>query len=163
LRFWASEKRFMKEPSACIRSAGRVRPETGRPLAPCRLTLESSRKLNVTKRRPKHIFLDNWVENYRMCRRKKPVHLVIDGLPAHKGKVVKDYIKTTNGKLTLHVLSGYAPELNPDELVWSHAKRTGVAGRPPQKGENWPKKLISNCKLLRIHQHWFGRFSDILM
>jgi transposase len=24
--------------------------------------------------------------------------------------------------LTLHFLPGYAPELNPDELVWSHMK-----------------------------------------
>jgi len=30
---------------------------------------------------------------------------------------------------------GYAPELNPDELVWSYAKRTGRARRPLQRGE----------------------------
>ena len=28
------------------------------------------------------------------------------------------------------LLPGYAPELNPDELVWSHMKRTGTAKRP---------------------------------
>ena len=33
-------------------------------------------------------------------------------------------------------LPGYAPELNPDELVWSHVKRTGTARRPLQQGEN---------------------------
>jgi hypothetical protein len=27
------------------------------------------------------------------------------------------------------------PDLNPDELVWSYAKRTGTARRPLQKGE----------------------------
>lgn len=70
-----------------------------------------------------------------MYRRKKPLHLVIDGLPAHKKAVVKDYIISTRGRLTLHFLPGYAPDLNPDELVWSHAKRTGVARRPLQKGE----------------------------
>ena len=61
-----------------------------------------------------------------MRRRSKPVHLVLDGLPAHKTKLVKTYVASTKGMLTLHFLPGYAPELNPDELVWSHMKRTGV-------------------------------------
>ena len=54
-----------------------------------------------------------------MRRRLKPVHLVVDGLPAHKTVLVKEYVASTDGLLTLHVLPGYAPELNPDELVWS--------------------------------------------
>jgi transposase len=65
-----------------------------------------------------------------MRRRSKPVHLVIDGLPAHKTALVKAYVASTDGMLTLHFLPGYAPELNPDELVWSHMKRTGVARAP---------------------------------
>jgi transposase len=62
-----------------------------------------------------------------MRRRSKPVHLVLDGLPAHKTTLVKTYVASTNGMLTLHFLPGDAPELNPDELVWSHMKRSGVA------------------------------------
>jgi len=53
--------------------------------------------------------------------RKRPLHLVLDSLPAHQTKLVADYVATTNGRLTLHVLPGYAPDLNPDALVWSHA------------------------------------------
>jgi transposase len=64
--------------------------------------------------------------------RKRPLHLVLDGLPAHKKAVVKDYVASTEGKLTLHYLPGYAPDLNPDELVWSYAKRTGTARSPLQ-------------------------------
>src|SRR6202022_3664797 len=70
-----------------------------------------------------------------MFNRRKAVHLVVDGLPAHKKAIVKEYVASTQGKLTLHFLPGYAPDLNPDELVWSHVKRTGVARRPLQKGE----------------------------
>lgn len=70
-----------------------------------------------------------------MYRRKKPVRLVVDGLPAHKKANVKEYVASTRGKLTLHFLPGYAPDLNPDELVWSHAKRTGVARSPLRAGE----------------------------
>lgn len=91
-----------------------------------------------------------------MFKRRKPVHLVIDGLPAHRKAVVKDYVASTNGKLTLHFLPGYAPDLNPDELVWSHVRRTGVARRPLQKGEELgPKiheqlaKIGRNPKLVR--------------
>ena len=71
-----------------------------------------------------------------MHRRKKPVRLVVDGLPAHKSACVKEYVASTRGKLLLHFLPGYAPDLNPDELVWSYAKRTGVARLPLKAGEN---------------------------
>lgn len=76
-----------------------------------------------------------------MRHRKRPVHLVLDGLPAHKKACVRDYVASTKGKLTLHFLPGYAPDLNPDELVWSHVKRTGVARRPLQKGEKLEDKV----------------------
>jgi transposase len=76
-----------------------------------------------------------------MRYRAKPVHLVVDGLPAHKTKLVKDYVQSTQGRLTLHVLPGYAPELNPDEAVWSHMKRTGVARAPLRKGERLRDKI----------------------
>ena len=77
-----------------------------------------------------------------MHRRKKPVHLVIDSLPAHKkASVVGKYVASTNGRLTLHFLPGYAPDLNPDELVWSHVKRTGTARRPLQQGEKLRDKI----------------------
>jgi transposase len=59
-----------------------------------------------------------------MYKRKKPIHLVVDGLPAHKRLIVKDYVQSTQGKLTMHFLPGYAPDLNPDELVWSYTKRS---------------------------------------
>lgn len=91
-----------------------------------------------------------------MHRRKKPLHLVVDGLPAHKKKCVKEYVATLHGRLHLHFLPGYAPDLNPDELVWSHAKRTGVARRPLMKGEKLQvrvheqlQKIGDNPKLVR--------------
>jgi len=84
-----------------------------------------------------------------MKYRRKPVHLVLDGLPAHKTALVKKYVASTEGRLTLHFLPGYAPELNPDELVWSHVKRTGTARRPLQKGEKLRDKIeeqLANLK-----------------
>ena len=84
-----------------------------------------------------------------MKYRRKPVHLVLDGLPAHKTALVKNYVASTEGCLTLHFLPGYAPELNPDELVWSHVKRTGTARSPLQKGEKLRDKIeeqLANLK-----------------
>lgn len=78
---------------------------------------------------------------HMMAERDRPVHLVIDGLPAHKKALVKDYVYSTEGRLTLHFLPGYAPDLNPDELVWSYAKRTGVARNPLRKGEKLQERV----------------------
>ncbi len=78
-----------------------------------------------------------------MHRRKKPLHLILDSLPAHKTAAVKDYVASKKGKLTLHYLPGYASDLNPDELVWSHAKRTGVARRALQAGERLEQRVTA--------------------
>ena len=85
-----------------------------------------------------------------MHRRKKSVHLVLDSLPAHKKSTVGKYVTSTNGRLTLHFLPGYAPDLNPDELVWSHVKRTGTARRPLRKGEKLRTKIEE--QLAKIQQ-----------
>ena len=86
----------------------------------------------------------------RMMRhRAKPVHLVVDGLPAHKTKAVKRYIQSTKGRLTLHFLPGYAPELNPDELVWSYVKRTGAARTPLRAGERLRDKIEAQMAAIK--------------
>lgn len=93
-----------------------------------------------------------------MYRRKKAVHLVVDGLPAHKKAIVKQYVAGTNGKLTLHFLPGYAPDLNPDELVWSHAKRTGVARNPLRKGEKLEARVNEQLQSVADNPHLVRSF-----
>jgi transposase len=86
----------------------------------------------------------------RMMRhRTRPVHMVLDGLPAHKTALVKAYVASTNGMLTLHFLPGYAPDLNPDELVWSHMKRTGVARTPLRQGEKLQDKIEAQLAAIK--------------
>ena len=84
-----------------------------------------------------------------MRRRTKPVRLVLDSLPAHKTRAVKNYVASTNGMLTLHFLPGYAPELNPDELVWSYVKRTGTARSPLQKGERLQERIEEQLEAIK--------------
>ena len=74
---------------------------------------------------------------------------MIDGLPAHKTALVKAYVASTNGMLTLHFLPGYAPELNPDELVWSHMKRTGVARTPLRRGEKLQERIEAQLAAIK--------------
>ena len=93
-----------------------------------------------------------------MKSRRKPVHLVVDGLPAHKKACVKEYIAATNGRLTMHFLPGYAPDLNPDELVWSHVKRTGAARRPLRKGESLREKIEQQLATLQKMPHLVRSF-----
>jgi transposase len=84
-----------------------------------------------------------------MRHRARPVHLVVDGLPAHKTALVKAYVASTDGMLTLHFLPGYAPELNPDELVWSHMKRTGAARVPLRRGEKLRDKIEAQLAAIK--------------
>jgi transposase len=84
-----------------------------------------------------------------MRRRAAPVHLVLDGLPAHKTALVNDYVASTGGLLTLHFLPGYAPELNPDEAVWSHIKRTGAARAPLRRGEKLRDKVKAQLAAIK--------------
>ena len=95
-----------------------------------------------------------------MKGRSKPVHLVVDGLPAHKKANVREYIASTRGKLSMHVLPGYAPDLNPDELVWSYVKRTGVARNPLRAGEKLElrieKQLHDVQRNRRLVRSFFG-------
>lgn len=81
----------------------------------------------------------------RMMRgRRQPLHLILAGRPAHKALAVKEYVAGLTGKLTLHYLPGYAPDLNPDELVWSHATRTGKARRPLHQGERLANRITAH-------------------
>ncbi len=49
----------------------------------------------------------------------------------------------------LHFLPGYAPELNPDELVWSYVKRTGVARAALRAGERLRDKIEAQLAAIK--------------
>ncbi|EQD54922.1 ISXoo2 transposase, partial [mine drainage metagenome] len=84
-------------------------------------------------------------------RRRRPLHRVIDGLPAHRKAVVRDSVASTKGRLTMHFLPGYAPELNPDEWVWSDTQRTGHARRPLHKGEKLEPRVTAQLTAIGNH------------
>jgi len=76
-----------------------------------------------------------------MQSRSERTFLVIDGHPAHTAKVVEHYLETLEGRLELHRLPSYAPDLNPDEFVWAHMKKNGVSKRPLKKNESLQNRV----------------------
>ena len=72
-----------------------------------------------------------------MHGQRRSVFLIVDGHPAHRAKIVKEFVESLEGKLRLYFLPPYSPELNPDELVWNDVKNNAV-GRSKLDG---PKDL----------------------
>ena len=52
-----------------------------------------------------------------------PLLVVWDGLPAHRSRVVRDYITDLDGWIHIEYLPPYAPELNPVEYIWAYWKQ----------------------------------------
>ena len=97
---------------------------------------------------------DRFIELLRKLLRGRKLsrHLVLDGSLAHKRASVRDFVASTNKRLTPHFLPGYAPDLNPDELAWSHVKRTGTARRPIRRGEKLPDQINAALHKLRCNR-----------
>ena len=53
--------------------------------------------------------------------------IVWDGLPAHRGHPVKEFIAAQRGRLAVEQLPAYAPELNPAEQVFGNLKSGELA------------------------------------
>jgi transposase len=50
--------------------------------------------------------------------------IIWDGLPAHRGQAVKDFLRQGAAqRIHLERLPGYAPDLNPDEGIWRYLKQ----------------------------------------
>jgi transposase len=77
------------------------------------------------------------------------IFLVVDGHPAHKANAVKSYIKSLEGRLELHFLPPYAPDLNPDEFVWSHMKNNGVSKKPLKTNESLQCRVDQDLNQIR--------------
>src|SRR6266436_51958 len=81
-----------------------------------------------------------FLESFMQCQTGK-VFLVVDGHPAHKAKLVQRYVQSLKGRLELHFLPPYAPDLNPDEFVWSYMKANGVSKKPLKQNESLQKRI----------------------
>jgi transposase len=76
----------------------------------------------------------------------RKVYLVVDGHPSHRAKKVANFVQATAGRLELHFLPPYAPDLNPDEFVWQYAKTNGVAKKPLRQNESLRERVESDLR-----------------
>src|SRR6476619_4155708 len=66
-------------------------------------------------------FLKRLITNYS-----KTIFLIVDGSSTHEAKVVQCYLESVKDRVRLFFFPPYAPEINPDELVWNEVKSHGV-------------------------------------
>ena len=64
-----------------------------------------------------------FLKDLKRHMRGRKLLMIWDGLPAHKAKVVTEYVKTQRSWLRVERFPGYAPELNPIEYCWGAMKR----------------------------------------
>src|SRR5258708_37536766 len=76
-----------------------------------------------------------------MKRTRGKVLIIVDGNPSHTAKTVQYYVDSLRGRLELHRLPSYAPDLNPDEFVWAHMKKNGVSKKPLKQNESLLKRV----------------------
>ncbi len=69
------------------------------------------------------------------------IFLIVDGHPVHCSRAVKKFVESTQGRLELHFLPPYSPEVNPIEQVWNHAKNHRI-GKQVITGPDQLKKLV---------------------
>jgi|SRR5690606_16178414 len=62
---------------------------------------------------------------------KRRLLIIWDGLRAHRSRLVRDYVDSTEGAIQLAFLPACAPELNPVEYLWAWLKRHALANFCP--------------------------------
>lgn len=75
--------------------------------------------------------------------------LIWDGLPAHRSKITKTFLKTQSSWLMVKRFPAYAPELNPVEYIWAAVKRKDVANFCPDTLQELDKQIRRSAKRLR--------------
>ncbi|WP_036372447.1 IS630 family transposase [Micromonospora sp. ATCC 39149] len=60
----------------------------------------------------------------------RKIHLIVDGHPVHRRVAVHDWLAPRVGSIEMHFLPGYAPELNPVELLNADVKRHVAQANP---------------------------------
>lgn len=90
-----------------------------------------------------------------------PVFLIVDGSTAHTATAVKQYVASTEGRLSLFFLPPYAPELNPDEWVWKNVKHDQIKRAVPMGHRHLFELAVNALRRLQQAPHIVrGFFAD---
>lgn len=98
------------------------------------------------------VFLDFLKRLVRDARGRKLV-LIVDGHPAHRARIVRDWIAANPALIELHYLPGYAPELNPAECLNQDVKANALGRRRPRSIEQLMREVRAYLRS-RQRQPW---------
>jgi transposase len=76
------------------------------------------------------VFLDFLKRLVKDAKGRK-VMLILDGHPAHRARLVRDWVAAHPESIELHFLPGYSPELNPAECLNQDVKTNALGKRRP--------------------------------
>jgi transposase len=78
----------------------------------------------------------------------RKVFLILDNLPVHHGKDVKQWLEEHREQIEVFHLPSYSPELNPDEYLNGNLKNKVHSGKPVRNREDLEKKTRSFMRTL---------------
>ena len=76
------------------------------------------------------LFLD-FLKRLAKDNKGRKIMLILDGHPAHRARIVRDWVAANPDLIELHFLPGYSPELNPAECLNQDVKTNALGKRRP--------------------------------
>jgi len=76
--------------------------------------------------------------------RDRPIILIMDNVPFHKSKKVRNFVESHSDKIRIFFLPAYSPALNPTEQAWEEVKDNKI-GRQPKKDKLDLKRRIRSA------------------
>jgi transposase len=73
------------------------------------------------------------LKQLRRFARQHEVILIWDHLPAHRSRLMKEFLRDQQDWLQIEWLPGYPPDLNPTEGVWNNIKAREMANLCPRR------------------------------
>jgi transposase len=88
------------------------------------------------------------------------VHLIVDGHPVHRAKLVSAWVGRHAERIQLHFLPGYSPELNPVELLNHDVKANAAGRRRPRSASELRNELHGYLRHRQRQPEVLVRFFD---
>jgi transposase len=88
------------------------------------------------------------------------VHLIVDGHPVHRARLVSAWVGRHADQIELHFLPGYSPELNPVELLNHDVKANAAGRRRPRSASELRNELHGYLRWRQRHPEVLIRFFD---
>jgi transposase len=105
------------------------------------------------------VFIEFLRRLLRDCVGRK-VHLIVDGHPVHRAKLVSTWVGRHADRIELHFLPGYSPELNPVELLNHDVKANAAGRRRPRSASELRDELHGYLRRRQRQPQVLVRFFD---